>query len=227
MILYIGNKNYSSWSLRPWVLMRALEIPFEERLKPFVPGSNFDVFRAFSPSGKVPALVTPLGTVWDSLAIVEFLAEDTPAVWPSARAARLWARCAAAEMHSGFFALREICSMSCGVRIVLNESHESLNRDLARVDELWCEGLSRFGGPFLAGDSFTAVDAFFAPVVFRVQTYGLPLSPAAKAYQQHMLAQPAMRQWYDEALQETFRDLPHDIDCERYGRIVEDLRATG
>lgn len=225
LILYIGNKNYSSWSLRPWVLMHALDIPFEERVEPFLPGSNWEAFRRFSPSGKVPALVTPLGTVWDSLAITEFLAEQYKSVWPVDPAARLWARCACAEMHSSFFTLREMCSMSCGVRIRLREMSPALHKDIARVDELWCEGLEKFGGPFLAGDRFTAVDAFYAPVVFRVQTYDLPLSERAQQYLQHMLAHPSMQQWYKEALAETWRDVPHDDDCSRYGDVVEDSRA--
>lgn len=225
LILYIGNKNYSSWSLRPWVLMHALDIPFEERVEPFLPGSNWDAFRRFSPSGKVPALVTPLGTVWDSLAIVEFLAEQYKSVWPADQAARMWARSATAEMHSGFFTLREVCSMSCGVRIRLHDTTPALLKDLARVDELWCEGLEKFGGPFLAGDRFTAVDAFYAPVVFRVQTYGLPLSECALQYQRRMLAHPSMQQWYRDGLAETWRDVPHDVDCTRYGDVVEDFRA--
>jgi glutathione S-transferase len=225
LILYIANKNYSSWSLRPWVLMRALEIPFEERVMPFKPGSNWDEFRRFSPSGKVPALIAPHGTLWDSLAICEYLAEQFKFVWPEDPATRAWARCAAAEMHSSFVALREICSMSCGVRIKLREISAALQKDLARIDELWSEGLDRFGGPFLAGDRFSVVDAFFAPVVFRLQTYQLTLSPKAMAYAQHMLAFPAMQQWYSEALQETWRDTPHDEDCLSYGEVVADLRA--
>lgn len=225
-ILYIANKNYSSWSLRPWVLMHALEIPFEERIKPFKPGSNWDAFRSFSPSGTVPALLTPQGAIWDSLAITEFLAEQYKSVWPADQVTRAWARCAAAEMHSGFSALRDVCSMSCGLRIKLREINPALRKDITRIDELWCEGLERFGGPFLGGDKFSAVDAFFAPVVFRVQTYGLDMSSKANAYVQHMLELPAMQRWYREALQETWRDVPHDEMCLQFGDITEDFRAT-
>ena len=149
--LHIANKNYSSWSLRPWVLMRALGIPFNEVLHPFADAGNREEFRRFSPTAKVPCLVDGQQTVWDSLAITEYLAETHPQVWPRETAARAWARCASAEMHSGFGALRSECSMSCGQRIQLHRSSEALRQDLARIDELWCEGLRRFGGPFSGG----------------------------------------------------------------------------
>jgi len=225
MILYIANKNYSSWSLRPWVLMRALGIDFEERLVIFKAGTNWDEFRTFSPSGKVPALVLPEATLWDSLAITEYLYESHKSVWPRDSFARAWARCATAEMHSGFPVLREVCSMSCGVRMTLHEPNAELNKELERIDELWCEGLDKFAGPYLAGEQFTAVDAFYAPVIFRLQTYGLSLGVRAQSYVDLMLAHPAMRQWYDEALQEVWRDTPHDAECEKYSRVTEDFRA--
>lgn len=225
LILYIANKNYSSWSLRPWVLMRALDIPFEERLVPFIPGSNWEAFRSFSPSGTVPALISDQGTVWDSLAIIEFLAEQYKSVWPVDQEARTWSRCAAAEMHSGFAALRDVCSMSCGVRIKLREINPALQKNLDRIDELWSEGLDRFGGPFLGGESFSAVDAFYAPVVFRMQTYGLVMGDKAQAYAKRMLEFPAMQSWYEQALQEEWRDVPHDEMCLELGDVVEDYRA--
>src|SRR5580658_8231839 len=174
-VLYIANKNYSSWSLRPWILMRELGIPFEERLVPFEPGPVQKAFRAFSPTGRVPCLIDGATRVWDSLAITEYLAERQLDVWPANPEARAWARCAVAEMHSGFGALRSICSMSCGVRIRLQSIPEALANDLERIEQLWNEGLESFGGPFLAGNRFTAVDAFFAPVAFRIQTYSLKL----------------------------------------------------
>lgn len=192
---------------------------------PFQPGSNWEAFRSFSPSGTVPALISTQGAVWDSLAIIEFLAEQYKSVWPADQQARTWARCASAEMHSGFGALREICSMSCGVRIDLREISPALQKNITRIDELWCEGMDRFGGPFLAGENFSAVDAFFAPVVFRVQTYGLVLSAKAHAYVQHMLEFPAMQSWYEQALQEVWRDVPHDEQCLRVGDVVEDFRV--
>lgn len=222
--LYIANKNYSSWSLRPWVLMQELGIPFTERLVPFIPGSNRDQFRAFSPSGRVPCLVENDVTVWDSLAIAEYLHEKHSLVWPEDTKARTFARCATAEMHSGFGVLRDNCSMSCGVRVQLQEISAALKADIERIDEIWCEGLARFGGPFLAGNHYTAMDAFYAPVVFRVLTYGLPLSPPAQAYADRMLLLPSMKAWYESALTETWRDEAHELDINSKGVVTKDLR---
>jgi glutathione S-transferase len=223
--LHIANKNYSSWSLRPWVLLRELGVPFEERLHPFEPASDWTAFRAISPSGKVPCLVDEDVVVWDSLAIAEYLHERHTGVWPADPRARAWARSAAAEMHAGFTALRSVCSMSCGVRIRLFSRSSALEKDLARVAALWADGLQRFGGPFLAGSAFTAADAFFAPVAFRLQTYELRLPEPASTYAARLLALPSMRAWYDEALRETFRDRAHDEECLAHGAIVADLRA--
>lgn len=224
--LFIGNRNYSSWSLRPWILMRELGIPFEERLVPFQAEGTWKAFRRFSPTGRVPCLHDGDAVVWDSLAIVEYLAERHPSVWPAARSARAWARCAAAEMHSAFQELRTRCSMSCGVRVRLPAASPELARDIARIAELWEEGLARHGGPFLAGDAFTAADAFFAPVAFRVRTYGLALPAPAAAYAKRMLERPAMRDWYAEAIAEPWRDAPHDAEIRAAGTIVADLRAS-
>lgn len=224
--LFIANKNYSSWSLRPWVLMRELAIPFEERLVPFGPASR-ERFREFSPTGKVPCLHDESTVVWDSLAIAEYLAERHRGVWPAGGAARAWARCAAAEMHSGFATLRERCSMNCGIRVALDEIPDRLTWDLQRLDELWNEGIARFGGPCLAGPSFSAADAFFAPVAFRVQTYRLKLEPTAAAYAARLLALPSMQAWQAAALAETWRDPGHEAEVSRAGTILEDLRASG
>jgi glutathione S-transferase len=224
--LYIANKNYSSWSLRPWLLLRQLAIPFEERLQVFGVGSNHSAFRSFSPTGKVPALVDGELTVWDSLAIVEYLAEAHPTVWPKDRMARAWARSAAAEMHSGYSTLRNVCGMNCGVRVRLAETPAALAADIARIDELWSEGLARFGGPFLAGAAFSAVDAFFAPVCFRVQTYGLALSQPAAAYVEAMLALPGMRAWYEAAINEPWREAGHEAELTAHGTITQDLRRA-
>lgn len=223
--LYIGNKNYSSWSLRPWLLMRERTIAFREQPLRFGDEPAWERYRARFPSGKVPLLLDGSTVVWDSLAIIEYLAERYPGVWPAEGTARAWARCAAAEMHSGFGELRTRCSMSCGVRIELHERPPALQRDLARLETLWNEGLSRFGGPFLAGAEPSAVDAFFAPVAFRVQTYALALGAPARAYVERLLARPAMREWYASALAERFRDEPHEREIAALGRIREDLRA--
>jgi glutathione S-transferase len=222
--LYIANKNYSSWSLRPWVLMRELGIAFKEELRPFSEGSSWDAFREFSPSGKVPCLVEGDVAVWDSLAITEYVAERHAAVWPAQAVARAWARSAAAEMHSGFGALRERCTMNCGLRVHLHDVSPSLQKDVARIDELWNEGLQRHGGPYLAGDAFTAVDAFFAPVAFRVQTYNLQLSEPASAYASRLLSLPSMRSWYEDALVEPWRERAHEEEVTQTGKVIADLR---
>ena len=224
--LYIANKNYSSWSLRPWVLMRELDIPFEEHLTPFAEGSSFDAFRTFSPTGKVPCLVDDQNIVWDSLGITEYLAERHPNIWPQDAAARAWARCAASEMHSGFNALRNYCTMNCGIRVRLNAYPDDLARDVDRLSELWTEGLNRFAGPFLAGKSFTAVDAFFAPVAFRIQTYGLQLPAQALQYAQRLRELPAAREWYEAALKETWREPGHEAEARAAGTWIQDLRAS-
>ncbi len=224
--LYIANKNYSSWSLRPWVLLRELGILFEEVLTPFDEGSSWQSFRSFSPTGLVPCLVDGERSIWDSLAIVEYLAESHPGVWPAEPEARAWARCAAAEMHAGFSGLRQLCPMNCGLRVLLREIRQPLQRDLRRLDELWGEGLARFGGPFLAGEAFSAVDAFFAPVAFRIQTFELPLSEQSRAYAQRLLALESMADWEQAALREPWRELVHEEEILEYGEITEDLRIA-
>ncbi len=223
--LYIGNKNYSSWSLRPWALMRELGIAFEERSLRFGDAPSWESYRSICPSGKVPCLIDGERTVWDSLSIAEYLAEQHHTVWPQAASARAWARSAAAEMHSGFTELRDRCSMSCGVRARLKEFPPALEREIARLGASWNEGLRRFGGPFLAGRAFTAVDSFYAPVAFRIQTYGLSLDGACMAYVERLLALPSMREWYTAGLAETWRDPPHEVEIEQMATITEDLRA--
>ena len=162
--------------------------------------------------------------IWDSLAITEYVAERHTGVWPNAKAARAWARSASAEMHSGFYALRQQCPMNTGVRIRLHDHMAALQADLQRLEALWQEGLQRFGGPFLAGATFTAVDAFFAPVALRVQTYGLNLSPDAQAYCQRLLQLASMQQWQTEALQETCRDDEQEQDIPAIGTLLADYR---
>jgi glutathione S-transferase len=224
--LYIANKNYSSWSLRPWLLMRMLAIPFEERLTPFPTGSSWSLFRPFSPSGRVPCLVDDGWAVWDSLAIAEYLAERHAGVWPSDARQRAWARSAAAEMHSSFTALRNACPMSCGVRVEPHPFSDALKHDLFRLGDLWDDGLDRFGGPYLAGDNFTAVDAFFAPVAFRFQSFGLKVEGAGSDYMERLLALPAMQEWYGAALAETWREPDHEAEVSAFGTITEDRRAS-
>ncbi|WP_280567289.1 glutathione S-transferase family protein [Chromohalobacter sp. 296-RDG] len=223
--LFIANKNYSSWSMRAWVALEALGIPFEEELTPFKGAGPQTDFMSFSPSAKVPCLHEGDNVVWDSLAIIEYVAEAYPDLWPQSRAARAWARCATAEMHSGFPALRDECSMNCALRIALGTPSEALQEDLARLDALWCEGLKRFGGPWLAGDRFTAVDAFFAPVAVRIHGYGLPLGETALLYAQRLLEHPSVADWITQGIAEPWIDEPHEQDCLRGRRVLEDRRA--
>lgn len=224
--LFTANRNYSSWSLRPWLLMRALDIPFDDRLVPFAGADNAAEFRNFAPNGKVPCLHDEDIVVWDSLAIVEYLAERHQGVWPSDPVARAWARCAAAEMHSGFSPLRNICPMSVGVRAELIAIPPALQADIDRISELFNEGLDRFGGPWLAGAEFSAVDAFFAPVAFRVRSFGLVLSDAANGWVGRMLGHPAMLDWEAMGLAETWRDPAHEDEIAAVASITADYRAS-
>lgn len=223
LTLYIANKNYSSWSLRPWLLMTELGIDFTETLIPFEE-SNYRAFKTFAPNAKVPCLHDGDTVVWDSLAIIEYLAERHAGVWPENAKARAWARSASAEMHAGFNALRNHCSMNCGLRLRLHAIPLNLASDLERLDELWSDGLSRFGGPFLAGAGFTAVDAFFAPVAFRIQTYDLELSNASRAYAERLLGLVGMQAWYAAALLEPWRETGHEQEVLSQAELLQDFR---
>jgi len=225
MQLIIGNKNYSSWSLRPWLLLRMLDLPFEERLLPFATAPDGLAYAGLTPNGRVPCLEDGELIVWDSLAIVEYIAELAPRAWPVERPARAWARSACAEMHAGFGRIRDGCTMNCGLRVKVRDWTPGLLAEWARMDALWCEGLQRFGGPFLAGPAFTAVDAFFAPVALRVQSYTPPLSTAAQAYAQRLLALPPLQDWYQAALLEPWRDAPHEAEARAAGEWLQDLRV--
>lgn len=225
--LHIANYNYSSWSLRIWVLMKQLNIPFQQHIHFFDGADNRQQFNKFSPSATVPCLMDKDIIIWDSLAITEYLAEAYPQIWPLDKKARAWARCACAEMHASFKVLRELCSMSCGIRVELNDINNSdLKKGCARLDALWVEGLTKFGGPFLTGINFTAVDAFFAPVAFRIQTYGLKLSDKAMEYCQFLLKQPAMQEWYEGALREEKIDFDHEKWTLKHGKIIKDFRIS-
>jgi glutathione S-transferase len=226
LALYIANKNYSSWSLRPWLLLKQLQMPFEERLVPFGSAAHGGGIQAVSPSGRVPCLVDDGLVVWDSLAIAEYIAELNAQAWPADPRARAWARSASAEMHAGFTNIRNVCTMNCGLRVRLHQATPALAREWARVDGLWQDGLQRFGGPFLAGPAFTAVDAFFAPVAFRVQSYAPSLSADSAAYAQRLLALPPMLDWYQAALREVWRDEAHEQEAREAGEWLVDLRAT-
>ena len=224
--LFIGNKNYSSWSLRPWILLKQFGIPFEERLVPFGTANGVSTFSEFSPTGRVPCLVDGSLTIWDSLAITEYLAELNAQVWPREKESRAWARCVTAEMHSGFSIIRNTCTMNCGLRVKLLEWSPQLAGEWRRLDDLWCEGINRFGGPFLVGSQLTAADAFFAPMAFRSQTYSPQLSSPAAAYLLRLRQLPHMVSWYESALQETWRDHEHEQEAGAAGEWIKDLRAS-
>ena len=211
MQLYIGNKNYSSWSMRPWVLMKHTGIPFEEvRLRLcFDEGSEFKRRLAqVSPAGRVPALVDDGFAVWDTLAIAEYLADKFPALglWPADVKARARARCLCAEMHSGFQALRgrfpmniEASLPEVGARLLVEDAAAA--SDLARIVEMWSRQLGEHGGPFLFG-AFTIADAYFAPVCSRIRSYALPVPAPVGAYVERIFGLPAVQAWVTDALAE-------------------------
>lgn len=221
--LITANRNYSSWSLRPWLLMRALVIPFEDRLEPFTRPDNYEDFRRFSPTGQVPLLIDGERKVPDSLGIMLYLAERHPGVWPADEEARVFAQGAVAEMHGGFGHLRGDCTMNVGVRVRPKPMSEGLRRNVTRVREIFESGLDRFGGPWLAGAEFSAADAFYAPVAFRVRTYGLDVG-RGQAWVEQVLAHPAMRQWEADALAETWREESHEAELAAAGVITADYR---
>ncbi len=223
--LITANRNYSSWSLRPWMLMKGLGIAFEDRLEPFTKPTNYEEFRSFSPTGQVPVLLHEGRTIHDSLGITLYLADRHEGVWPKNLDARAWAQCAVVEMHSGFSALRNDCTMNVGVRVKPKPMSDALKANVARIAELFAEGLSRFGGPFLAGADFSAADAFFAPVAYRVRTYGLDVGTAGQAWVDHIIAHPAMQQWEAEALAESWREAGHEAELRAAGEVITDYRT--
>ena len=210
LTLVIGNKNYSSWSMRPWLALRANNIPFEEVFIPLYTDNPADKQRilSFSRAGKVPALIDGDITVWDSLAIIEYLAERFPEakLWPEDRAMRAHARSISAEMHSGFMALRNECGMNLHRSVGAVALSADAKANIARVEEVWRDCRQRYArsGPFLFG-AFTGADAMFAPVVHRLRTYAIDVGAEAKAYMETMMALPAFREWTEAGLAETIR----------------------
>ena len=210
--LYIGNKNYSSWSMRPWVLLRQAGIAFDEvmvRFDSFAPGSQFKATLAgTSPTGKVPVLVDGDLVVWDTLAIAEYVAEHYPdkQLWPTDPKARARARSVCAEMHSGFTALRSACPMNIEADLadtgaLIWRDNAGVRADVQRLVEMWSALLQEHGGPLLFGQ-FTIADAFYAPVCMRLHTYALPLPPHIAAYVQRVRELPGVKAWIDGALAE-------------------------
>jgi len=203
--LYVGNKNYSSWSLRGWLAMKLSGAPFTEVMVQLSGEAEpSPANRAFSPTGRVPCLHDGATVVWDSLAIAEYLAERHPGMWPADPTARAWARSVCAEMHAGFSHLRSEMTMCIRERVDVRPWSPGLARDIGRVTEIWNEGRGRLaqGGPHLCG-AFSVADAFYAPVAFRFRTYGVAPAGAAAGYLQTLLAHPFLREWEDAALKET------------------------
>ena len=215
--LYIGNKNYSSWSMRPWVLLKQAGIAFEEvkvRFDSFDSSSHFkQTMGSVTPVGKVPALVDDGFVVWDTLAIAEYVAEKFPekTLWPHSTQARARARSICAEMHSGFAALRSSCPMNIEASLpeigqLIWRDKPAVRTDVARIVAMWEELLQSHGGPMLFGE-FTIADAYFAPVVMRLKTYALPVPANITNYIDRLCAAPGVKAWIDDALLESdFRD---------------------
>jgi glutathione S-transferase len=224
--LVIGNKNYSSWSMRPWILLRELGVPFEEVLIPFAglgdPAAMAawrERVRAHAPGGdapgKVPLLVDGEVAVWESLAILDHLADRFPerAVWPTDPAARAFARSIAAEMHAGFAALRKACPMNLGKRYAARDRGDAVARDVARVAAVWTTARTRWGqgGRFLFG-AFGAADAMYAPVVARFLGYDLPAAPVVRAYLDAVAGTAGYRGWTEAALAEPWVEPQDEVD---------------
>jgi glutathione S-transferase len=205
--LVIGNKNYSSWSMRPWLALRANNIAFEEIFIPLYTGdADKKRILSFAGSGKVPALVDGDVTVWDSLAIIEYLAERFPEMrlWPEDRAQRAHARSISAEMHSGFAALRNECGMNLHRPVGAISLSAEAHADIARIQQIWTACRERYGksGPFLFG-AFSGADAMFAPVVHRFRIYAIPVAPEVRRYMDAMMSLPAFAEWTSAGLAET------------------------
>lgn len=214
LTLVIGNKNYSSWSMRPWVAAVAFGIPFNEVRILLDQPETAAIIARFSHAGRVPVLVAGEISVWDSLAICEYLAEQFPELhmWPQDVAARAMARAITAEMHSGFTGLRSAMSMNIQASLPGRGRTNEAQGDIGRICEIWEDCLSRFGHHnFLFGD-FSIADAFFAPVVMRFKTYGVSLAPALQAYCNRIQAHPAVARWVREAMAETEKAVFHEND---------------
>jgi glutathione S-transferase len=222
LTLVIGNKNYSSWSLRPWIAMRVAAIAFDKIVIPLYEAGSRERVLAFSPTGKVPALADGEIRVWESLAILDYLAEKFPqaGLWPSDVKARAQARAVAAEMHAGFAPLRRHCPMNISRPAKTRELTTEAAADVRRIEALWTDCRTRFGkdGAFLFG-AFGAADAMYAPVVTRFHTYGIAVDPAARAYMEAILALPAFAEWRAGALAERWVLPQSEVDWPAVPRV--------
>ena len=210
--IVVGNKKYSSWSLRGWLALKLTGAPYEEVVVPLDMPDTAQNIRKYSPSGRVPALIDGNVTVWDSLAIAEYLHEKFPEkrLWPKDAAQRARARSVAAEMHSGFANLRNDCSMKIVQQYPYKPLRAETQADVDRIVAIWEECLKQSGGPFLFGKERCVADAFYAPVVSRFRTYSIPVSGAAKAYCDAVWAWPDLQQWVADAQRETLRAKFHE-----------------
>jgi len=208
LTLYIGNKSYSSWSMRPWMLLEGFGIPFAEVVIPLYAEGSKETILKTSPSGKVPALVDGDVTIWDTLSICEYVAETFPqhAIWPRDKAARALARSMSAEMHSSFQALRQLCPMIVHRPKAPADFTPDALADVARIEAMWAASRAKWGqgGPFLFG-AFSAADAMYAPIVLRFDNYRAPVSAGTRAYMETIMATPAWRKWMAGAAAETWR----------------------
>jgi len=208
LTLVLANKAYSSWSMRPWMVLKRFDIPFDEIVIPMNQPETHAEMLKHAPSGKCPSLHDGTISVWDSLAIIEYLAETYPTfpIWPRGTEARAYARSLSAEMHSGFMALRRECPMNIRRPRRAIKVGDDARADVVRIDEAFADARTRFGaaGAFLFGD-FSAADAMFAPVVNRFDTYDLPVSDTTRAYMAAMKALPAWQQWERDAFAEPWR----------------------
>jgi glutathione S-transferase len=220
--LIIGNKNYSSWSFRPWIAMKAANIPFEEEVISLDAPDFKSRLNAVSGTGKVPTLIDGNIKVWESLAILEYLAETFPAakLWPADPAARALARAISSEMHAGFVPLRKACPMNMWRPIMKRDVDADVKANVARIDAMWTECRKRYGqgGPFLFG-SFGAADAMYAPVVARFHTYGLDVSATARTYMGAVMALPAWTEWRSAALKEPWVLAEDEVDWPKVERV--------
>jgi glutathione S-transferase len=214
--LVIANKLYSSWSLRPWLLLKQLGIPFDEIVIPLdQPSTKTEVLKR-SPAGKVPILIDGDVTVWESLAIMEYVGDAYGvAVWPADRKARAMARAVASEMHAGFQALRSACPMNLGKKFAKRDRGDAVAHDVSRFEAIVRDARERFGqgGPFLFG-AFSAADAMYAPLVTRLETYAIPVSETTRAYMHAILSLPPFVEWRRAALQETWTVADDEVDEE-------------
>ena len=219
LVLYIGNKNYSSWSLRPWLLLKHFGIPFTEHLVS-VAGRDYNpALKPLAGNARVPCLHEDGFQIWESLAIAETLAERYPQMWPADPRARARARSISAEMHAGFVPLRTAMPMNLKFKLKGKPATPEVQRDIDRIAEIWEEARTQFSttdGPWLFG-AFSVADAMFAPIVWRFHVYNVALPPVAAAYRDAMLAHPAMQEWYAAGIQETEAHAHYDRLADEYG----------